>query len=143
MTEAQEKLTKVLNSLIDIADAEARKSDSYKYLFETVESNDYGGLLRKLTCEMESLVLDAIAVIEDKSGKGVTDNIADILLALRAWKMTKHHPHYTTDTEHVCPTIPVLCALEKKDYEWVLIVGEKWITPVDYCPYCGEHLEKK
>lgn len=74
-------LETVMNSLLEQAKIARQNEDTYKDMFE---ASKYGlrGLLDKLDHEMTSLVLDAVQVINDKTGKNVDNETFYLMMAL-------------------------------------------------------------
>ena len=61
-------LGQLLNSLVDVANDEREKSQSYKDMFDTGKEG-HEGLLRNLQSKMTDNVLDACHVLEKKHGR--------------------------------------------------------------------------
>lgn len=75
-------LSNVMSGIIAFGDEQRRREQPYKDLFDSFSNNGYRGLLRTLERDMIKLILDAILVIEDKTGKNISRQTYELLLAL-------------------------------------------------------------
>lgn len=80
--EFEESLKSVIKHMLDLADEERSKSDSYKDLFESTDGISFKGALRKTYWAMISSVLDFVQVVEQKTGKTINKEMYNILCAL-------------------------------------------------------------
>jgi len=79
-----ESLKKVMTTLVDKIKEERSKTDSYKGMFEALQPGEqnFEGIFRKIECEIMGIVLDACQVIEDKTGKPLTNEAFDFLFMI-------------------------------------------------------------
>ena len=76
-------LKQVMTSLVDMANSEREKSDSYKDMFKKTDGVNFEGLLRDAEFRMLEIVLNVCQVIETKTGvTGVDRELWNVLLAL-------------------------------------------------------------
>jgi len=77
-----EKLSEVLDGILDTAKQAREQSDSYKKLFHLSKEESIETALRKADHEMTRIALDLAHVLESKYNKKTTNEKFDVLQAL-------------------------------------------------------------
>jgi len=98
---AAETMGEVIKTILDKADEERKNSDSYKHLFEA--SDGLSSFISNLEDEIDRVVLDGCAVLENKFGvKNIRPELFNMLLGIALFSSILEKKIIATEGSSCC-----------------------------------------